>query len=264
MARIDRRERQSPRRLRRCALLLAATLLAGPAGALTIDDIDPLYFGPGQAQGFDPVEIAAIGRSPNLQASPFDSFLGVGGASSSSSVRVTSQVIGEIHQLPANATPADPAIVDSTWTIQNISAGALSQPVLLFTVLDPADTYPGDPLIGLDAGLLDLLEFVPSSGPSIVYGAVQLPDLGQGESAEIVVRYVVGGPLQLNDASQVLAPLGLAMAVTYATVPEPSTLLLCGLALAGIAVGGRKRPNPRSGRPLDEAERAAWPSSRAP
>jgi hypothetical protein len=248
----------------RLALLAALALAAAPASALTQDDITPLYFQPGGAQGFDPTDVAAIGRTPNLAASFTDLFLGAGGPSSGAPVQITSQVVSEIHQLPANATPSDPAIVDSTWTVQNVSAGALAVPVLLFTTLDPLDTYPGDPLIGFDADLLDLLVYTPPSGPAIVYGALVLPDLAQGESVEILVRYVVGGPLEIQDATQVLAPLGLAVAVTYAPVPEPSTLALCALGLAGIAAFSRKRPVVALGGGGRSMESTGCPPARIP
>jgi hypothetical protein len=136
--------------------------------------------------------------------------------------------------------------------------------VLLFTTLDPLDTYPGDPLIGLDADLLDLLVYTPPSGPAIVYGALVLPDLAQGESVEILVRYVVGGPLEIQDATQVLAPLGLAVAVTYAPVPEPSTLALCALGLAGIAAFSRKRPVVALGGGGRSMESTGCPPARIP
>lgn len=222
------------------AISSIALAISGPAAALTVDDIEPIYFQGSGLQGFDPADVAAIGRTPNLAASFNDLFLGAGGTSTGAPVQITSQVVSEIHQLPGNPTPSNPAIVDSMWTIENVSAGALVTPALLFTTLDPLGTYPGDPLIGLDADLLDLLAYTPPAGAGIVYGAIVLPDLAEGDSAEVLVRYVVGGPLQIDDASQVLAPLGLAVAVTYTTVPEPSTLLLCGLGLAGMAAYGRQ------------------------
>ncbi len=237
-------------------LLLVSPL---PAAALTIDDVTPLYFQADQGQGFDPADVAASGIAPSLEATPSDLFIGAGGPSSGASVRVSSQAITTIHQLPATATPSDPAIVDSTWTIENVSAGALAAPVLLFTVLDPLNTYPGNPQIGLDGDLLDLLRYVPPSGPDILYGAIVLPDLAEGESTEILVRYVVGGPLAISDASQVLAPLGLAVALSYTEVPEPTTLLLCATGLAGIALFGRRRETARGGRSM---ESAGCPTSR--
>jgi len=231
--------------------LLLAGLLAAPAAALTLEDISPLYFEGQGGQGFNPADVAALGRTPSLAATPLDLFLPAGGPTSGAPIQVVSQVVTTIHQLPSEATPANPAIVDSTWTIQNVTAGALAAPALLFTTLDPLDTYPGDPQIGLDADLLSLLAYQPPAAPGLVYGAVVLPDLAQGESTQILVRYVVAGPLAISDVSQVLAPLGLAVAATYTVVPEPTTLWLCGVGLLGIALLGRRPATARGGHSVE-------------
>jgi hypothetical protein len=229
------------------ATLVVGLLAASPAFALTIDDVTPLFFdGPG-GQGFAPASVAAIGRTPDATATPADLFLAAGGPTSGAPVVVVSQVISQIQQLPSVATPEDPAIVDSTWTLRNASGGPLLAPLLLFTVLDPLDTYPGDPAIGLDADLLRLLAY-SAGGTDYVYGAAALPDLADGESAEILVRYVVAGPLVVQDASELLAPLGLAVAASYTSVPEPSTGLLLGGALAGLAAAERRRERARGAR----------------
>jgi len=234
----------------RAASALAAGLLlalcASPAAALTIDDVAPLFFDV-VAQGFSPDAVAAIGRGADASITPSDTFLGAGAPSTGAPVLVLSQTISQVHQRPDPITPSNPAIVDSLWTLQNASGAALSAPLLLFTVLDPLGTYPGDPLIGLDANLLQLVSY-SNGGPEILYGAVALPDLLDGESTQITVRYVVGGPLQVQNATQLIAPLGLAVAVTYTAVPEPSTLLLAMGGLMASARLGRNRPARRGTR----------------
>ncbi len=236
-------------RLSILAFTIAASWIGNQAAtALTIDDISPLFFVGTGGQGFDPDDVAALGRTPGFAADSNDMFLAAGGPSTGAPVQVSSQVVTTVHQLPAMATPDDPAIVDSTWTIVNDASFSILQPILLFTTLDPLDTYPGDPQIGLDADLLALLTFQPPVGPGIVYGGVVLPDLAPGASTQILVRYVVAGPLEISDVSQVLAPLGLAAALSYTAVPEPTTLLLCCIGLAGIALAGRRDPSVRGGR----------------
>jgi hypothetical protein len=212
-------------------------LCASPAAALTLAEITPLYFDE-VPNGFSPASVAAAGRVPDFVTDTGDLFLGAGDPASGAPFQITSQVVSVVHQLPAMATPTDPAIVDSTWTIENVSAGALTAPLLLFTVLDPLDTYPGDPVIGLDADLLEIVSFDPA-GADILYGAVALPDLAGGQSTQFTVRYVVAGPLQVQNASQLLAPMGLAVAATYTAVPEPSTLLLAVGGLLLTALCGR-------------------------
>lgn len=232
-------------RLRRDLLACVAVaglliLGSGSARALTIDEITPLFFDEVDS-GFSLASVAATGRTPDVRVTTSDLLLGAGAPSTGAPVQVTSQVVTTIHRLPPMATPEDPAIVDSTWTIENVAAGALRAPLLLFVVLDPLDTYPGDPLIGLDADLLKLVSYT-SGGTDYVYGAAPLPDLDVGQTAEITVRYVVAGPLAVQNGSLRIAPLGLTVAATYAEVPEPSTLMLIGGALGGLAIFGRIRP----------------------
>ena len=249
-----------PRNLLCAQVSVLLLVCVSPAGALTLAETTPLFFDE-VANGFSPSAVAAAGLSPGAATDTSDTFVSAGG--SGADVLILSQTVSLVHQQPDPITPSNPAIVDSTWTVQNASGAALAMPLLLFTALDPLDTYPGDPVIGLDANLLTLVTF-DNGGPQIIYGAVTLPDLADGETTEITVRYVVAGPLEVQNASQLIAPLGLAVAVTYTELPEPSTLLL---ALGGLIVCarlGRNRPA-RGGHSLrrsvacpDRRDRRPW------
>jgi hypothetical protein len=131
-------------------------------------------------------------------------------------------------------------IADSTWRVDNVSAGNLSAPLLVFTSVDPAGTYPVSvPLTGLDAGPLDLLAY-SFGATDYVYGVFQLPDLAVGEHAEVTVRYIVAGDLAPGSPAP-LPALGVAMLGSYTLIPEPSTGLLLGFGLSLCAAAVRRR-----------------------
>jgi hypothetical protein len=248
----SRRTRASGKHARVLALALAAAALAGvvgPARALTLDDITPLYFdGPG-GYGFDGAAAAAAGRSAGFSATPFDRRITAPG----SAVTIAQQ-LSTVHQAPASPTDATPTIVDSIWTITNVAAGDLYAPMLVFTSLDPLNTYSSGtkPRQGLDADLLALLAY-SSGGTNYLFGAVALPDLAEGDSAEFTLRYVVATPLLSGSTGQLLAPLGVSLLASHTTIPEPSTFCLLAFGLLGASTTTsnrgfrRRRTSHRSG-----------------
>lgn len=217
--------------------LLVAPFLATGAGALAIGDIEPLYFGGIGGAGFALGDVSAAGLAPSFSATPADDWIAAGAAQFGTPIRID-QALGTFHQLPALPTPGGPIIVDSTWTVTNVSAGSLTAPLLVFLDVDPDDTFALLPPTGLDADLLELLSY-SFGGDDFVFGVAVLPDLAQGESAEITVRYVIGGPLPIG-LNPPLPPLGVAALNSYEVVPEPSTALLLGLGLGVLGICRRR------------------------
>jgi hypothetical protein len=217
-------------------LLLVALLLPASAPALGIGDIEPLYFdGPG-GQGFDPGDVAAIGRSPAFTAGT-TGWLSAGAKGSGAQLEIT-QALGTVHQDPGSPSFGSPVIADSIWTVRNQTTGTLSAPLLVFTSVDPRHLYPITlPPTGLDANLLVLLSY-SFSGGNLLYGAIQLPDLAPGAMAQLTVRYVVAGGLATGDT---LPPLGVSGLRNYALVPEPASALLLGGGVLWLALARRRR-----------------------
>lgn len=236
--------RRSPRALAPFLGLALAMLLAPPAVALTIGDISELYFAGPAGFGFDAGDVAGAGFSAAFSASPGDDWIDAGEKSLGLPIRIT-QNLGTIHQDPEGdgETPGtgNPYIADSRWTVWNKTGRKLLAPLLVFTVVDPLDSYPDVPT-GLDGDLLQILQY-SSGGADYLFGVVGLPDLEDDGSVDIDVRYVVAGPLE----DDFLPPLGLMALGTYETlVPEPDAVLLWALALAVVVGPARRRRSQRS------------------
>lgn len=222
----------------------AFALGAGPARALAISDIHPLYFsGPG-GFGFSSTAVGALGKQPEFSATPASSFLDAGGRAAGAlpgpPLLIEQQRITAIHRNPQAAgrvpSVADPLVIDSQWTLRNDSGSVLPAGFLLFLLGDSRSPlqYPGLK-IGLDGDLLSIVEY-SAGGVGYLFGAVRLPSLGAGQSIDFPVRYVVGGRLDYDAArnSFVLPQLGLSGLL----VPEPGTAAALGLGLA--ALGARR------------------------
>jgi hypothetical protein len=220
--------------------LALALLLAPAAGALTIGDISELYFTGPSGFGFDAGDATAAGFGRSFRAGPSDDWIEAGEKSLGLPIRIT-QNLGTIHQDPEGdgETPGtgNPYIADSRWTVKNKTGRDLLAPLLVFTLVDPLDSYPDVPT-GLDGDLLQILEY-SSAGVDYLFGVVALPDLEENGSVDIDVRYVVAGPLE----DDFLPPLGLMALGSYEMlVPEPGGLLLWGSLLAlGVGSGLARR-----------------------
>ena len=234
-----RRETASRRRPL-AALLLLALLLPGSALATGIADITPLYFDGPDGQGFSAAELAAAGRVPSYSATAQDDWIDAGATALGLPIQID-QALGTVHQNPPSPTAAAPVIADSLWTVHNETGSLLVAPLLVFTRVDPSQLYPiALPPTGLDGDLLALLSYSYAGG-ELFYGAIQLPTLPDGASAEVTVRYVVAGALAPGNPMP-LPPLGVAVLGSYALVPEPSSaaLLCVGLLLAAARARAKR------------------------
>jgi hypothetical protein len=235
-------ERPSGRRrpaLRRCFLSLLLLLpFAGPARGLTLADIEPLYFDGPSGQGFSASAVAAAGRSATFSATPLD--LGItSGIGSGFQISIT-QVLGVPYQNPASPSSSNPLIVDSTWTLRNDTSITLLDPLLILTRVDPLNLYPiAPPKTGLDADTLSLLRY-SFANESRLYGAIALPTLRPGDTADVTVRYVVAGALAPGTPMK-LPPLGSTVLGSYAVIPEPATAALLCVGLIALASSARAR-----------------------
>lgn len=251
MAFVRRASRSGGSRLARAArgaglaaLAALAVASAPPARALPIA---PLFFeGPGgfgfaaEAAGGVPVAGTVTPESRWMLAGGRSTFTGPG--------LVVQNQLSRVHQNPqaAGITPnvADPLIADSTWTVRNETGAPLAGAHLVFTAIDIDDRYPGL-LAGLDGALLEILHY-SSGGTDYVFGAIELPSLGVGQSVDLTVRYVVAGLVDYDaETNSFLLPrLGIAGVV----VPEPAAIGAIAIGLAGLATWRRARSPSRSAR----------------
>jgi hypothetical protein len=214
-------------------------LLPLSGAALTIAEIEPLYFeGPG-GFGFDPADVAAIGRVPAFGASPANQQY-TAGAGSGVQIAIT-QTLGTQHQNPASPSFASPVIADSSWTLRNDTSATLVAPLLVFTRVDPQGVYPiALPPTGLDADHLQFLRYSVNND-QFLFGAIALPTLRPGETANVLVRYVVAGALAPGDPAP-LPRLGVTVLGNYtALVPEPASAALVSAGLIALAARTRAR-----------------------
>jgi hypothetical protein len=220
------------------ALLLLLTLALPLSGAaLTISDIEPLYFQGAGGFGFELADVQAIGRAPSFTANAGNTQY-TAGAGSGVQIGIT-QALGTTHQNPGAPSFANPVIADSTWTLRNNTSTTLIAPLLVFTRVDPTGVYPITlPPTGLDA---DNLQFLTYSVSNVQYtlGAVALPTLRPGDTTSVLIRYVVAGALAPGD---LLPRLGVTVLGTYTTVvPEPATVALVSAGLIALAARARAR-----------------------
>lgn len=203
--------------------------------SITIADVAPLFFDGVGGYGTSAPTAASAGESPAYVATPYDAWLSAG--ASGSHPLAIQQTLTTVHQNPSTPSGANPVIADSSWRIENLTAGYLIDPLLVFTIVDPSGLYPAAlPLLGLDANLVDLVAY-SSGGVDYLFGAMRLPSLGNGDFADITVRYVATGPLA---GGEILPALGVSVLGSYTFVPEPTTALLVLVGL-GLTAASRRR-----------------------
>lgn len=224
-------------------VLMLVSLVAGPARALGIGDVEQLYFdGPG-GFGFDPAAVAAAGFTASYVGSPLDEWIPAGNISLGLEIQIEQDLQLPPHQNPETPTLADPFIADSYWTVHNETGRTLISPLLVFTTV-VFDSYPETPT-ALDGNLLEFLEY-SAGGTDYVFGVIALPDLEDGESVDLnavlgtPVRYVVGGPLEADGPDLVMPPLGLMVLASYVPIPEPGGAALWAGALVWVALRARR------------------------
>lgn len=225
-------------RLAGMALAALVVLASRDASALSIADVSPLYFRGPSGFGFLAADVAAAGFAPSFTASPSDDWVSAGSGGQALSI---AQRLVAIHQNPQRAgrtpSPADPWIVDSLWTVRNDSGRDLPSGLLVFTQGDAIERYPGVP-VALDGDLLSILDY-SAGGVDYFFGAAVLPSLGEGQSVDVLVRYVAGGLLDYDAGrnAYVLPTLGLYGLV--APIPEPGTAIALALGLVALGAGAR-------------------------
>ena len=223
-------------RSRGVSLVVGLTLWLG-AGAASALGIHPLLFEGASGFGFSAGAVAGI--TPSASADSNGRWLLAGARSLVSGPGlIVENHLSAIHENPQGQgrTPsvADPFIVDSTWTVSNQTGAPLSAGYLVFTKIDSDARYPGL-RAGLDGDLLKIVEY-SAGGTDYFFGAMELPSLGVGQSADLTVRYVVAGALDYDAEANafVLPRLGIAGLV----VPEPAPL--AGIALGLIALAAAR------------------------
>jgi hypothetical protein len=242
--------------------VLAVLAFAGPARAIGIADTNPVFFIGGGEFGFSEAALTAAGKTPIASATPSDTFITAGNVIYSPALAIT-QVLGPAHQNPQAAyqapavgcqpgdicqTPSNPFIADSTWTVTNLSGHDIENAYLVFTLVDLSGGYPDIP-VAMDGNMVEFLEYV-AGGQTYYFGLVGLGPLGDGvvdgegvessQSTQFTLRYIVGGDMVFDGATQVIPPLGVyGLERPAIPVPEPGTALLIALGFVGLAMAKR-------------------------
>lgn len=252
-------------RQRIAAIGVALLLGAAPGAAVTIDEVNPLYFPSGGANtGFAEADVVASGEPIVWEATDASTFVCAGGGpfqAEGACANLTSYqltVVEKALETPVDQNPqgrgdqpteADPLIATSAWTVANTSGMSFDGPlVLLFTNVDLTSealggSYP-DIQIGLDANLFGILRYTVG-GSEFFYGGVTLGSLAPGEEVVVPVRYVVAEELPLGpdlvppEGPDVILP---EIAVLGFVVPEPATAALLAAGLTALAAARRFRP----------------------
>ncbi len=222
-------------------LIGLASLAAGSARALTISDLNPVYFPTSSgSSGFSAAAVQAAGLSISFDTTPTNDFPTAGNAAvvSQPDLAITQQLF-QIYQNPQarpgspSPTLNDPFIADSHWTIRNASGEALPDVLLLFTGVDYSN-YALVP-VALDGDTLQIVRHT-ANGTQFFYGAIPLGSLAPNQAVTVTVRYIVAGRLKQLNHQLVMPPL----LVRGVVVPEPGTALLLTVGLVSLA-GIRRR-----------------------
>lgn len=223
------------------ALIALVSLAAGGAQALTIADLNPIYFPTSSASsGFTATALQAAGLGVAFDTTPSNEFPTAGNVSVTPQpdLEITQQLF-QIYQNPQarrgspSPTLSDPFIADSHWTVRNASGGELPDALLLFTGVNYAN-YALVP-VALDGDTLQIVRHT-ANGVEFFYGAIPLGSLAPNEEVTVTVRYIVAGRLKQVGSQLVMPPL----LVRGVVVPEPGTALLLVAGLAGLAAVRRR------------------------
>jgi hypothetical protein len=248
------------------ALLAGVLFGAGPATAVTIPglgDIAPAYFNPKNELGLAPGQ----GIVPDLTIAPIIPQVRVCNPAAAGCILpdiAVTQTLGTVHQRPQTIgltpSPAFPYVADVTFTFQRITTppgggpcdgedgegcGPIDPVVVAFAAF--VGPYTTDPPVAVDlsgaAGATELLVLERLTGGVLKqFPAFLLPGLDVGETASIVVRYVVGGAMQPNALNGYDLP---PIALVGLQVPEPATGFLLLGGLLGVVLGTERRRNRR-------------------
>jgi hypothetical protein len=223
------------------ALVALASLAAGSAQALTVSDLDPVYFPTSSgSSGFTAGAVQTAGLSIAFDTTPANAFPTAGNPSvvTQPDLAITQQLF-QIYQNPQarrghpSPTFDDPFIADSRWTIRNDSGGELPDLLLLFTGVDYSN-YGLVP-VGLDGDSIDIVRHT-ANGTEYFYGAIPLGPLAPNQEVTVTVRYIVAGRLKQVGNQLVMPPL----LVRGVVVPEPGTALLLTLGLVSLSALRRR------------------------
>ncbi|RIK97864.1 MAG: hypothetical protein DCC71_21455 [Proteobacteria bacterium] len=224
----------------------ATPITVGGAGGPSLV-VDPIYF-----QGFGVFGLAGPGQGVDYTAAAPVPFLSAGNAPNMdlTITQMLQQPAWQHPQDPANSLNPDlnggvpstpsaavPVVADSLWTVRNDAGRPLEDVLLLFTRTIPQTNYPAVD-VALDDEIFSVLAYTSLDGTERHYGALALGDLESGQAVDILIRYIVAGPLPILNGEFTLPPLGVAGLEGGRYVPEPGTL---GLVLLGLAAIGRCR-----------------------
>lgn len=224
----------------------ATPITVGGAGGPSLE-VDPLYFA-----GYGVFGLGSAGTGANYFASSPVTWLSVANAEGVD-LQVTqvlqlppiqfpqdpslSQNPGTNGGVPSTATTAQPAVVDSMWTVRNATDRTLEDILFLITRTVPQPGYPALD-VALDDNLVGVLEYTTATSTRY-YGAIPLGDLDPGETATFTMRYIVAGNLPVIDSRCLLPQLAAAAMEGEYYVPEPTTALL--VALGFVSIAARRR-----------------------